>query len=298
MATSQRVRELLDRLAAAEDRFLRSEFLSPAVGGAPVRVRVAGVVCGLRAEPADFRGWGVWRPTSHSAARLARPASLAERQRYLELFPLVRLILCRRAGDHYLATPAHRADARFRFEGLVPVHLAEDGQPFEVVEARFDGARCWFERLDPRRDPAAAAYLRQALQDAVTAEKLCRPGLTAEERAAYALVHGPAEQDRTEGRLLRALAHAGADLKGYVERDDCFRVEYVVDGERHVSVVDKRNLSVQVAGICLSGEDGRFDLQSLVGVLREAQQDGAVLRIGADNEGMNEEHYWHVHPPR
>jgi hypothetical protein len=292
------MRDLLDRLAAAEDRFLRSEFLAPAVRGAPVRVRIAGVVCGLRAEPAGFRGWGVWRPTSHTAARLARPASLAERQRYLELFPLVRLILCRRAGDHYLAIPAHQADGRFGFHGLVPVHLVEEAQPFEVVEARFDGARCWFERSDPRRDPAVATYLRRALLDGVPAEKLCRPGLTPEERTAYALVHGPAERDRTEGRLRRALAHAGAELKGYLERDDCFRVEYVVDGERHVSVVDKRNLSVQVAGICLSGEDGRFDLQSLVGVLREAQEDGAILRIGADNEGMDEEQYWHVHPPR
>jgi hypothetical protein len=235
---------------------------------------------------------------SHTAARLTRTANLAERQRYLELYPLVRLILCRRDGGKYLATPAHQADGRFRLTGLVPVHLVEEAQPFEVVEARFDGAQCWFERLDPRRDPAVASYLRQALQDAVAVEKLCRPGLTVEERTAYALVHGPAERDRTEGRFRRALAHAGADLKGYLERDDCFRVEYVVDGERHVSVVDKHDLSVQVAGICLSGEDGRFDLQSLVGVLREAQEEGAVLRIGADNQGMDEELYRHIHPPR
>ena len=140
--------------------------------------------------------------------RLTRPASLTERQRYLALFPLVRLILCRRDGDHYLATPAHQADGRFRWEGLVPVHLVEEAQPFEVVEARFDGAQCWFERLDPRRDPAVAAYLRQALQDAVAVDKLCRPGLTAEERTAYALVHGPAERDRTEGRLRRAIERA------------------------------------------------------------------------------------------
>jgi hypothetical protein len=32
-------------------------------------------------------------------------------------------------------------------------------------------------------------------------------------------------------------------------------------------------------------------------VLREADADGDVVRVGRDNGGMEEEHYWHVHPP-
>src|SRR5947209_11691143 len=263
-----------------------------------VRVRLAGVVCALRVEPPDFRGWGVWRPLSHTAARLVRPAALAERQRYLGLFPRLSLILCRPGRGRWLALAAHKGDSRFRLSGLVPVFLVEEGQAFEVIDACFDGAGCWFEGTDTRHDAGAAAYLRRALEEMTEPGELRRPGLTPEERDAYALCHAAAleaRRDRVEVRLRQALAHGGADLRGYVERDDCYRVEYVVDGQRHVSVVSRQDLGVQVAGVCLSGEDARFDLHSLVGVLREAQ--GGGVRVGQDNRGMPEEHYWRVHPP-
>jgi len=305
MAKSVQVTDALARLAAAEERFLASEFLAPAVRGGRVQVRISGVVCTLRVTPADVEGWGVFRPASHAEAALVRPAKLAERQRYLELFPLVRLILAGRSDGQWLALPAHRGDSRFRIEGLIPVRLVEEGQLFEVVEARFDGSQFWYAAPDPRRDPAVASYLREQLAALVLPERVRRPGLTAEERAAYALNYWPrygatevARQGREERRLRGALAHAGAELKEYVERDDVYTVTYEVDGVRHVSAVAKADLSVQVAGICLSGEDEHFDLQSLVGVIREAQGTGGLVRVGPENRGMAEDGYWRVHPRR
>jgi hypothetical protein len=301
MPPSRRIDDVLNRLAATEQQFVGSEFLAPLLRGGQVEVRLAGVLCKLNVRPADFQGWGVFRATSHTTAELVRPARLAERQRYLELFPLLRVILCRKEGERWLALPAHQADSRFHIRGLPPVRFVEEGQLFEVVESRFDGSQCWFERLDSRRDPAAATYLRQALGEMLSPEQVSRPGLTAEERAAYAIGFAQrleAERDRTEERLRQALAHAGAELVGYLERDDCFRVEYEVDGRRQVSVVSRDDFSVKVAGICLSGADAHFDLQSLVGVLREAHDQGGVLPIGPDNQGMEEEQYWNVHPPR
>jgi hypothetical protein len=80
MAASKRLRETLDRLAAAEERAFASEFLAPVIAGGAVRLRIAGVVCQLRVTPADFEGWGVFRPNSPVTAEFVRPARLAERR--------------------------------------------------------------------------------------------------------------------------------------------------------------------------------------------------------------------------
>jgi hypothetical protein len=303
MPVRKHLHEILDALAAAEQRAFAAELLAPMVRGGIVQVRIAGIICRLRARPFDFEGWGVFQSTSATTARLVRPARLQERRQYLDRLPLLRMIVCLRERDEWLSIPAHRADARFRFEGFVPVRLADEVELFEVVLTRFDGAHCWYDGPDPRRDPSMAAYLRESLARMLEPDQLSRPGLTAEERAAYALNYAPrlqaeleARRDRVEDRLRAALAHAGAAFREYQERGDVYRVVYEVDGHRQVSVVNRDDLSVQVAGICLSGRDSQFDLQSMVGVLRQAEGDGATVRVGDD--GIPEDVYWNVHPRR
>jgi len=302
---SKRFQKSFDKLAAAEDRFLNSEFLAPVAGEGEVRVRIAGVVCKLRIQPADFQGWGVFRPSSHSVAELVREARLEERLRYLRLFPLIRLILCLRQGSEWMAIPAHRGDDRIHITGMAPVRLAEEVQAFEVVRARFDGGNFWFEEAETSRDPATAAYLRQALGQRTAIRQLQRPGLTPEEKAAYAAncylmeeAQRQREAERTTARLREALEHAGAELVDYLERRDSYRVTFTIGGQQHVSAIRKNDLSVQVAGICLSGQDRQFDLASLIGVIREGADGAEIVPVGRDNSGMEEEQYWDVHPPQ
>jgi hypothetical protein len=142
-----------NKLAAAEQRFLASKFLAPALGSGQVQVRIAGVIQRLRVSPLDFRGFGVFQPTSPTAAVLVRPATLAQRREYLALFPLVRLILCKRDGHDWLAIPAHQGDARIRIAGPAPLRMVEEAQQFDVVRARFDGTSFWLTpvAIRPRR---------------------------------------------------------------------------------------------------------------------------------------------------
>lgn len=323
------ISDLLSRLAAEEDAFLNREFLAPALRGGVVGVRIGGVHCRIRIDPPNFEGWGIFQPVSHTEAKLVRQATLSERRAYLELFPLFRQIVCRRAGNTWFGSAASFGDSRLRMEGLAPLHLAEEIQLFDAVRTRHDGSRFWFDEADMRHAPGTAAYLRSALNDLTSPDELQRPGLTAEERAAYELnfwervqpfdpldddeqyrnpLHrrrtrnprgdepSPIDTDPVRQRLRENLSHAGAQLVDYLERSDGYRVYYRVGGRQYTSSVDKEDLTVQVAGICLSGQDRKFDLGSLVGVLREGERGGDIYEVG--DQGMSEEQYWDVHPPR
>lgn len=224
---------------------------------------------------------------TYNAARFVREPNMKERQSYLNLFPVLRLILCRKQGNQWLGIPANQADTRFRVSGLAPVQLAEEVQLFEVVQTRFDGTTCWFDSIDEANSPRKAVYLRESLTTLVEPDKVLLSGLTQEEKDAYLMAYGPAleadieaKKDKQEERIKLALFKAGARYQSYIERGNTFTVEYVVDGERHKSVVDKETLGVQSAGICLSGNDKMFDLQTLVGVIRNGIRQHRIVRVG------------------
>ena len=266
--------DILARLEAAENDFLQRDVLAPVLPGRGVIVRIAGIICTLAITGKRFTGWGVLRPQSLKTAALVRPATLAEVAAYLHLFPALRLIVVAREGRRWYALPASQGERGIELGGAAPVLLAEAGvQPFETVVVRFDGHFFWYERRDNRRNPALAAYLRAALDAGAPTADLRKSGLSPEERAAYdwaCKLVAEAERAGVTGRLAAALAHAGGRLIAFTERDDSYTVAYMVGDERAVSTVRKGDLSVLTAGICLSGQDARFDLTSMVSVMREA----------------------------
>jgi len=293
------IHNLLDKMESAEETFLETEFLAPILPGGRVQVRIAGLVCTLRVKGQSETGWAILKPLNLETAQVIATPSLRQVQGYLELFPAVRLLLLAREKQAWLAVPARKGDARFQIQGAVPVQLASSVEPFQQIIARFDGAHFWFQALDRRRSAAVAAYLREALAAETPPNKLHKPTLTAEERTAYTLLYQAvkeAQRDQVELRLADALAHAGAELASYIEREDAYTVAFTVDGQPHRSTVRKDDLTVLVAGICLTGQDQRFDLQSLVGVIREGARRRRVVRVG-EQQALDEEAYWQMHPP-
>jgi len=132
MAANKHILNTIARLAKAEERFLSARFLAPVIAGGKTQVRIEGVRCGMAVEPRDFNGWGIFRPLSHTHAKLDRQATLSERKRYARLLRGIALIMLEPInGRRWLATPhLDRLDGdELAIVHLVEAHLEEAGQP-------------------------------------------------------------------------------------------------------------------------------------------------------------------------
>lgn len=272
-------RSIVEKLAAEERKMVGAKFLAPLVGNGRVRVRVSGIPYEMQvANP--FVGWALLRMNKPGTAEFIEAAPPELVSKYLKLFVQVRVVLLKRFGDVWWCLQSSTADTRVQLQGPVPIHLVGAGASFDTVYARFDGNVFWFESIDRRRDPRIARTLQKSLQDKVAPEKLVCSGAVPQEKLAYKMLWLDENSESSlplsdAERISRALSHAGARLEGFQYQPDrqSATVRFQLDGSARSVVVRMDDLSVESAGICLSGMDADFDLSSLVGVLRESETD-------------------------
>lgn len=122
-----------------------------------------------------------------------------------------------------------------------------------------------------------AEQLREAFSKVTPPEEVRFRGMTPEMRSVYNLAVQPAlafqsllQHRQHENRLRKALHMGGGELQEFCDRGEFWQIEWTTgNGERHASAIAKNDLTVVSSGICLSGRDRDFDLQSLVGVIEE-----------------------------
>ncbi|MGB8701560.1 MAG: hypothetical protein WCD18_19265 [Thermosynechococcaceae cyanobacterium] len=271
------VRKLLEQLSTQAEQLRSAQFLAPCVRRGRVRTRLAGMVYTFIPQPSHFEGWGIFQPSNEQIAVLATEANLPQIETYLNALQPFRLRLVRQLqAKTWLAYPVNEADVRQRIGKVhpIPVHLVTEGSVFDPAIARFDGQSWWFEALDRRADPIIADTLRSALRQLTPPTELNFKGITPEMRSTYDLVaqstDGLSQHRQDERRLQKALKTGGGSLQSFQEQEDFWTVEWTTsDGERHTSAIAKTDLTVVSSGICLSGRDRDFDLQSLVGVIED-----------------------------
>ena len=285
--------DLIDKIQSEVEDFRDIPFLAPCLGGNKIRVRMPnGLLLTLSTwylpggPYAELNTLAKWRATNKKTAVYMRQANLQEQLAYLDLFPTTRLLITEvKHEDRFTGVMSRVGTGKIRIEGEVEViSLTRITRPalFEEVEVCFDGSIFFFKRiiLDDQHELYVQAKLRDEFldrafsydADAVLATKYLRPEHLVAFDYAWNRVALSAEEV-AQKMLGDAVSHAGGTLKKYEDDVDTYKVTMEVDGIEQSPIVISKDMDIISAGVCLSGDDQIFDLQSLVGVLREGKSE-------------------------
>jgi hypothetical protein len=280
------VLSVINKIGEKEQEIVDLEFISPVFFNNTVVTRVDGLIYkfSLPTEANKLSGWYKIKPVNSSMAIIIGDADIIDREQYLKHLGKLRVTLTLRRGNVYLAIPDKTNKYGLPFSELIPVLLSDDSVlDFDRVICRYDGANFWFEGVDTSNDPSKSEYLQSCLEKFVDSQKIKYPNLTFEEKLSYTLRTSFDKrflEDRKELIIKSDVEHAGGSFVRFTERSDHYSVTYRVDGEEFTSHISKDNQhNVIAAGICLAGNDHRFDLKSLITVVREARRKGVVHRF-------------------
>ena len=286
------VLNLITRIGQKERKLSDLRIISPVCGNRQIATWIEGIIYRLniaRLNP----GWYRFQSVDFTKASAKGTAELSEVETYLRKLPRLRMVLVQRENDTYWAMSLKQYNLD---TDLCPVLLVDNTpMDFDTVLVRFDGARLWYQDIDPRNDPQRTEYLRHEWENHVEPDKLRFSGMVQEERLAYALrfqMDKEMQKKGKEARLRTAVEHGGGSLVSYIERADHFSVTYTVDGRQYTSRVTKDDsLSVLSAGICLNGQDTKFDLKSLIPVLKEGHRDRHYFEVFNPDDPNDDEDF-------
>lgn len=278
------VLDLISKIGEKESRITEMTFVSPIFDNTVVATRVDGIIYTFEI-PKKKPGWYRIKPTgAYSAAKVVGAADLDEVEQYLKKLPKIRVVLALKKDNiFYGIVEKHN---RFGLDpcALIPVMLHDDmAQEYDRVIGCFDGGGLWFQGIDPGNDPAKADYLRESMLKLLDPKKIKCSGLLFEEKMAYSYrleLDKKLVEDRKKVAIQHQVEHAGGKLVKFTERHDHLSVTYSVDGEQYTSYVSKdQTHRVITAGICLQGSDPKYDLTSLITVVREGQHRNLIHRF-------------------
>lgn len=281
-------RDLLAKMSAKEREVRSQEFLAPYTEQSKhAIVKIDGLNYRFRIVGFQGSGFGIFMPIDPTCARFARTAEFDQVHNYLQILPKIHVILVCQTDLGWCAYPFNTESAKRRLgvDFEIIVRNASDIERFDVVTVRCDGRNFWYEEPFIGSDPVKSEALREcfALRTQQfkmdTALKKLK-GITPEERKSFDLALSSWRQfqrQSTEGRIKEMLAAGGAELDNYVIRGKQIEITWQAhSGRYYKSRVDKDTLDVVSAGICLSGEDKKFHLKDLPGVIREGEDGGLI----------------------
>lgn len=291
--------EILAKVSAQEKELRQREFLSPYTSDSKFAVvKMVGTNYKFRIIGSTGSGFGIFQPVDPTCARFVREADATQSQSYLALLPKAYFILVCPTDLGWCAFPFNvsAAKAQLGVEQEIIVRNVSDVERFDVVVARYDGMRFWYEEPFAGADPVKASDLRgcyENRQNVTTMQRKIRKisGLTPEDRKSLDLALSAWQQIQTvsvEGRIRETLAIGGAELEGHVIRGRNIEISWQAQsGVAHNSLIDAKTFDVVSAGICLNDEDRKFHLKDLPGIIKAGEDRGAIYRTRGVYRGID-----------
>lgn len=267
---------LLNKLIAQQDEILSQEILSPVIQGSSIIVRINGVALSLRVNPKGFHGWGLFKYNGdHKSVTYSDEPSRRQKMEFLELLPRVRLIICSHNEKESIGSLLD-SDGRFSFDAA-SVFFAENISLFDTIVARYDG-KCFLYERHANYNPRKIDELKAAFADEIKPDKL---NTFASLGRAYAYAYNEvikAKELTIEQKVKQAINRAGGKYRGFTDRGETLTVQFTINGQTFTPTVNSKTLMLESAGICLSGGDRAFDLQSFVHIAREGLNRDSIVR--------------------
>lgn len=269
--------DLLDKLISREKEVITQQILSPVIQGAKVCVKIANVIVHLNVLPKNFVGWGVFSTdSSFKEAKFIEEATRRQQREYLDLLPKALMVICEHNDERTVGSFLNNDD-RFPFDAA-PIFFPQNISIFDVVSVRYNGQYFIYERHYAGKYTGQTEAAREFLNKETKPDKI---NLHFGFARAYAYAYEVSVQQKkltAEDKVKIAVARAGGNFRNMVDRGGIFTVSFEVDGQTFTPTVNANNLMLENAGICLSGGDRAFDLESFVHIAREGVRRNRVVR--------------------
>ena len=284
-------RQLIEKISITEKQIRSREFFAPFTETSKrVYVKVDGINYAFRIVGQHGSGFGIFRPIDFSCAKYISGASIDITRNYLDALPKLHFILAYETNKGWVGYPFNLESAQktIGLNSQAIIDNVSDVQRFDVITGRFDGMHFWFDEIFHGSDPLKADRMRVCFESYPNSVKLMRKhcelikSITPEEIQTFNLAVDSwviFQATSTEDILAGSLARGGGKFRSYVIRGDNIEVKWTSErGSDYTSLVKKESFDIVSAGICLEGEDHKFNLKDLPGVIREGEQSDLIYR--------------------
>ncbi len=219
---------------------------------------------------------------------------------YLESLPSIDYIISRPLSDkEWLAVPfdPNRATSKNLIGSQIIVECNDINYFDHVVCSLTEEGQLIYKDINCNFDPSASESIRNQFQDCLEKEKYIKfddidvPKLssfkTYQEAWNLATEEVLAKKTKTIEKLKlntrdyinHLFAKTDAKLKNVLIRKDLVEVQWESSrGGSYNSIARIKDLSIVSAGICLSNQDKKFDLVSLIGIVNQGEKRNLIYR--------------------